>query len=216
MIIQCPKCNTPFDNYSKWGNKKFCSRSCGNSHAITDKHKTKLLATIANKSTIKNQYGEHVRRPYQEQDGLHTRIYLCTCKYSGKQWYSKTVKTVHPDLTRTKGEYSYSCRFRFGISSYPNWFTSASELITKHGWYSTPGSRKGIKNTNGISRDHVYSITDGWLNNIPPAIIRHPANCELIQHTENQSKHKKSKITIEELYQRIKQFNLIYGDPPEN
>jgi hypothetical protein len=31
MIINCPKCNVEFDNYSKWGVKKFCSRKCSNS-----------------------------------------------------------------------------------------------------------------------------------------------------------------------------------------
>ena len=29
--INCPKCNTEFDNYSKYGLKKFCSRKCANS-----------------------------------------------------------------------------------------------------------------------------------------------------------------------------------------
>lgn len=207
----CPKCLTTFDSYSKWGNKKFCSRKCGNSRAYSEDRKASLLSSIAKKSTIKNQSGEHARRIHWDIAGEYTKLFLCTCKYSGKQWYSTTAKQVHPDLARTKKEYSYSCRFQFGISSYPDWFTNASELITKHGWYSTPGSRKGIKNTNGISRDHLFSVTDGWLNNIPPAIIRHPANCELLQHTENQSKHKKSKITIDELYQRIKQFDLLYG-----
>jgi hypothetical protein len=213
MIIQCPKCKISFDNYSKWGSKKFCSRSCANSHTVSDTHRKKLLDTISKKTTIKNQSGEHARRIRWNFDGPNTKIYLCICKYSGKKWYSKTVKTVHPDLTRTKREYSYSCRFQFSISSYPDWFSNASYLITKHGWYSTPGLRKGSKNTNGISRDHLYSITDGWLNDIPPAVIRHPANCELVQHTENQSKHKKSKITINELYQRIEQFNSLYGLP---
>ena len=205
----CPKCSIEFDNNTK---RTYCSRSCANGHIVTDKHRKKLLSTVAKKTTIKNQFGEHKRHIRWDYSGPYTKIYLCTCKYSGKQWYSKTVKTVYPELTRTKSEYSYSCRFQFGISSYPNWFTNASELITKHGWYSTPGSRKGIKNTAGISRDHLFSVTDGWLNNIPPEVIRHPANCELVQHTENQSKHKKSKITIDELYQRIEQFNLLYGE----
>ena len=31
----CPKCNTEFDNYSKWGAKKYCSRSCANSREQT-------------------------------------------------------------------------------------------------------------------------------------------------------------------------------------
>lgn len=214
----CPKCHTI---HNKIGT--FCSRSCANGHIVTDKHKSKLMDTINTKLTIKNQFGEHPRKSALPKNigkirqfnyvGPYTKIYLCTCKYSGKKWYSPTVKTVHPDLGRTRKEYSYSCRFQFGISSFPDWFTDASELINKYGWYSTPGSRKGIKNTNGISRDHLYSITDGWTNNVPPELIRHPANCELVPHQQNQSKYYTSKITLDELYQRIRQFNLLYGLP---
>lgn len=209
--INCPKCNKEFDNYSKWGNKKFCSRSCANSHTITSQHLTKLKKSIQQKETIKNQFGEHKRVLKYDIVGEYTKIYLCTCKYSKKLFYAKTPKQIHPDLARTKKEYTYSCQFRFGISLYPQWFVNASDLIKKHGWYSTPGSRNGNTNTNGISRDHLYSITDGWINNISPDIIRHPANCSLITHKENQSKHKKSKITLNELYKRIEEFNKIYG-----
>ena len=31
ILKKCPKCNSIFDAYSKWGSKTFCSRSCGNS-----------------------------------------------------------------------------------------------------------------------------------------------------------------------------------------
>jgi len=34
-IKNCPKCNKEFDDYSKWGAKKFCSRSCANSKEQT-------------------------------------------------------------------------------------------------------------------------------------------------------------------------------------
>ena len=200
MLSQCPKCNNTFENDTK---RTFCSRSCANSRIVTDEHRKKTANTFAKKS----------KRIRWDFVAPYTKIYLCTCKYSGKQWYSPTVKTVYPDLARTRNEYAYSCRFNFGISKYPKWFTNASELISTYGWYSTPGSRNGIKNTNGISRDHLFSITDGWLNNIDPEIIRHPANCELVPHTVNQSKHKKSKITLDQLLSRIKDFELMYGIP---
>lgn len=211
ILSRCPKCNITFDSYSKWGNKKFCSRKCANSREFTEDRKNKLTSTIAKKDTIKNQFGYHERKIKFDIIGPYTKVYLCVCKYSGKPWYSTTAKQVHPDLARNKKEYAYSCQFYFAISSYPKWFDYASNLIKEHGWYSTPGSRKGIKNTNGVSRDHLYSITDGWLNNVPPKIIRHPANCSLIPHTENQSKYKKSKITLDELYERIRMFDAMYG-----
>lgn len=38
-MINCPRCGNEFNNYSKWGEKKFCSRSCANSREQTQKIK---------------------------------------------------------------------------------------------------------------------------------------------------------------------------------
>lgn len=51
--------------------------------------------------------------------GDYTRVYRCVCKFSGKVFYSKTVKQIHPDLCKTRNDYARSCSFKFGISSYP-------------------------------------------------------------------------------------------------
>lgn len=34
-MLNCPKCGSIFDEYSKWGPKKFCSRKCANSREQT-------------------------------------------------------------------------------------------------------------------------------------------------------------------------------------
>jgi hypothetical protein len=82
------------------------------------------------------------------------------------------------------------------------------KLINEFGWYSTPGSkRNGTLNINGVSRDHLYSITDGFKNKVSPEIIRHPSNCELLLHKNNQIKNVKSKITLEELLFNIDQWD---------
>lgn len=204
-------------------NPKFCSKSCAACYnnkrrTRTNESKQKISELMKNKPFIKNQFGSFIPKKYSLKDkesiiaGPYTKVFMCTCKYSAQKFYSTTPKQVHPDLASSKKEYTYSCQFRFGISKYPKWFSGAAQLIETYGWYSTPGSRKGITNVSGISRDHLYSITDGWKNNIPPNIIRHPANCELIPHKENQSKHKKSKISIEELMHRIKEFTQLYGE----
>jgi hypothetical protein len=217
-IIQstCPRCHSVFNSYSKWGSKKFCSRRCANSRIITNDHLAKLQNTIGKKTTIKNQFGEHPRRDNIQKKVEFiipfTKVYLCTCKISGKRWYSATVKTIHPSVQKTKYQYGYQCRFNFSISQYSDWFVGASELIKEYGWYSTPGSRKGKRNTNGISRDHLYSVSDGFKNNVDPNILAHPANCRLVSHTENQKKRAKSLITLDELMLRIQNFESMYGD----
>jgi len=50
-IISCPKCNKEFDNFSKWGLKKFCSRKCANSREQTSEikeRKSKKLSITGN------------------------------------------------------------------------------------------------------------------------------------------------------------------------
>ena len=42
----CPKCSKKFDAYSKWGEKKFCSRSCGNSRKFSKESREKTSATL--------------------------------------------------------------------------------------------------------------------------------------------------------------------------
>ena len=51
MIVNCPKCGTEFDNKSKWGTRKFCSRSCANSRERPDSVKQKIRKGV--KSHIK-------------------------------------------------------------------------------------------------------------------------------------------------------------------
>ena len=104
-------------------------------------------------------------------------------------------------------KYWLDCQFKFILSDYPEEFDFS--LIRKYGWYKA--SNRG-NNLTGISRDHRYSIFDGFKNKIDPKIISHPANCELMQHNKNSSKHNKSSITLEELLKRIKNWNKKYKE----
>jgi len=58
----------------------------------------------------------------------------------------------------------------------------------------------------------MYSIEDGFLNKVEPCLISHPANCKLILQRANSTKYKKSSITIEELKERIKNWDLKYNN----
>jgi hypothetical protein len=49
--------------------------------------------------------------------------------------------------------------------------------------------------------DHIYSVEDGFLNNVPPNIMGHVSNLRLISSKENYAKHKRSEKSIEELYE---------------
>lgn len=53
----------------------------------------------------------------------------------------------------------------------------------------------------------MLSITHGFKNNIDPQIIKHPANCQLLRHTDNSSKYIRCSISIENLLQKIKEWD---------
>jgi hypothetical protein len=97
--------------------------------------------------------------------------------------------------------YRKACKFNFSLNSYPDRFNFS--LIGQYGWYS-PSNKKN--NMGGVSRDHMLSVRDGFQQGIPPEIISHPANCQLLRHCDNISKNKKSVITYEQLLERIKSW----------
>ena len=102
------------------------------------------------------------------------------------------------DNKTEKEIYYLNCAFRFGLDDFKR--VEGFDLIQKYGMYSVPD------NLNGMARDHMISIYYGWTHNIPPEVIRHPANCRIINQRENSSKGEKCSISIEELYERIKNW----------
>jgi Mor family transcriptional regulator len=98
--------------------------------------------------------------------------------------------------------YRQLCEFKFNLNDYPDKFDFT--LIEQYGWYK---AKNRGNNLGGVSRDHMYSIKDGYINNIDPKIISHPANCNLIRHPENSKKRSNSSITLEELFKRINEWD---------
>ena len=98
------------------------------------------------------------------------------------------------------------CAFTFNVYNYPEEFELP--LIEKYGWYSA--SNHG-GNLNGVTRDHMLSVRFAYDNGIDPKLVSHPANCRLLVHKENVSKYSKCSITLEELKQRIVEWETKYG-----
>lgn len=195
--VTCKRCGNIFTKsraeISNNGND-FCNRTCA---AIYNNSKREKKP----KSTIKKVIEKFPCSP----------VYLNTCQKSGVKFYYKSWRRYHPSLVSDREDYRRLCGFQFSISQFPEWFDG--KIIKEHGWYSTPGSNKrGINNKNGVSRDHLISVSYGFLNNIPPEIIRHPANCDLKLHKDNNKKNSNCEITIDELYERIKKFEILYPD----
>jgi len=128
------------------------------------------------------------------------------CKYCEEFKVSKKHKLICDDCRMEYyGAYRPACEFKFSVNNFKEEFSFL--LIEQYGWYS-PSNRGN--NLSGISRDHSYSVKDGFSNNIDPEIISHPANCILMRHSDNSSKNSNSSITIEELEDKIKVWDNKY------
>lgn len=99
------------------------------------------------------------------------------------------------------------CKFRFRLSDYPKEFDM--ELIKKYGFYRT--HPKHDQNLDGVSRDHLLSVKDGFAYGILPIWVAHPANCRLLLHYDNRKKSGASQITPEELWALIARWEAKYG-----
>lgn len=105
-------------------------------------------------------------------------------------------------LKLDKKQYKKLCKFHFNVHDNKELYDE--HLILKYGWYSPPSNK--IPNYSGVTWDHLYPIYLGFINNIPPKIMSHAANAELIPFSENLRRYREDKktITLEELYERIK------------
>jgi hypothetical protein len=151
---------------------------------LTEEYAQSSLPTLA----VKYEYSGDIRN--FSKLFKHLGIVCNNIRDSLKN-YHKRLGTY--DNISEKETYYKACKFR--IKDYS--CIEGYHLLLKFGWYHP------IKNKSGVSRDHRYSIYDGWANKIPPEIISHPANCQLMLHKDNVLKQKSSSITIEELYERV-------------
>lgn len=211
--INCLVCGNVFKDL-KSNKRKFCSHECSakynykKSNFIFDK--TKIVncvdcneKTKVNIRTSPNKYrcSKCIMKRKENNVLKKNNIVKRICKKCNKN----TLKKKRLFCEKCVYEYYYlyrpKCEFKFSLDDYPDKFNF--DLITEFGWYSPSNKRN---NLGGISRDHIYSVNDGFKNGIDPKIISHPANCQLLVHNDNSSKKTKSNITIEQLLEKIKKW----------
>ena len=129
---------------------------------------------------------------------------FCSNKCSSIYRFRKSLLYKDP-LNR----YRKQCEFKFRLSQFPEEFNF--DLIKENGWYS---AKNHGNNLHGVSRDHMYSVKEGFNNKVDPYLISHPANCQLLIHTDNESKCNKCSITLDELKERVRLWNIKYGEYP--
>lgn len=123
----------------------------------------------------------------------------CSGKCSARANGAKRRPVYRDDITLK--DYRLLCRFDFHLKDYADRIDLSS--LYEHGMYS---AKNRGNNADGVSRDHMYSVRDGYDNKVHPSILAHPANCQLVIHRKNASKGRKSVITLDELKARIESW----------
>lgn len=208
---KCKLCTANI-NYEKFKNRNiFCNSSCAATYNNSSQHaKISRKYGPARKIIIKKCAKSITKTK------LFCKIDYKLCTKTNEYYINKDSKgrciRSSPFIKTIKEKYYSDCRFRFNVYHYPEEFDI--NLLQKNGWYTCPGKkRKNLPlNVNGVSRDHLISISYGFENNISADIIAHPANCKLILQVDNIKKHKKCDITIDELIEKIDLWNKKYNN----
>lgn len=207
--MKCENCNN--DHNGTYGSGRFCSTKCA--RGFSTKHKRENINKKVSAKLAGRKLTEEHKKKIEESNNFNRKnkiIKNCLgcgvvmkCRPSDNRkfcklscWISYTEKNKEPYLL-----YRQRANFDFDIKEYPNKFNLI--LVEQHGWYSP--SNKG-NNLNGVSKDHLLSVKEGFNLGIDPEIIKHPANCKLVLHKQNQKKREKSSISIQELMDRIKNW----------
>lgn len=206
VLLNCSRCQTEFKSDGK---KIFCGRSCAAS--FNNENRTKE-SRIRQSHLMKQKFlkGE-IKTCFKPTVKLNKICPFCAQEFEITVSHKKQIfcnikcKRNFQSQNNEYQHYKNRCKFKFSLNSFPGEFDF--KLIETFGWYS-PTNKKN--NLQGVSRDHILSISDGWKNKIPPEIISHPANCQLLLQTKNASKHKLSSISLDDLNLKIKEWDLKY------
>ena len=207
----CKNCNKIIPYKDR--RKLFCNHSCSATYSNKRREVKKYIISIDGKKGFQN-FGYKLKHKYIEIYDKNYKICpVCNKKIPYEKRKYKFCSNKCVSIQRKKvshlteyQNYKSLCKFKFNVFNYPNEFDL--NLIKKFGIYKAINNGN---NLNGISRDHKISITDGFRKGILPYYISHPANCELMVHTKNISKNKKSSINLDLLMENIKIWENKYG-----
>ncbi|CAK0751140.1 hypothetical protein CCP3SC1AL1_1830007 [Gammaproteobacteria bacterium] len=189
-------------------------------NSVTKKLNKLGYKSVYNKTKTKYDKIDWVKIQKLHDDGYSYRDLIIECKLTpiAIKWGKDNGKLLFRNqkeglkLAWKKGKYKESdktglnryrqlCEFKFNVFHFPNKFDL--KLIEEFGWYK---AKNRGDNPNGVSRDHMYSVKEGYLNNIDPYIISHPANCMLMKHNDNNKKNINCSISLEELNNKINKW----------
>lgn len=220
-IIKCLNCNKE-KNCRKNDNMKFCSQSCSaiysNKYRTEDSRKKQIKSlkkTLSLKPIIKKekilQSNPKNKTKLILVNGKKKRVYInnniSNCKICNQKMFNSFRRFCSKCRYNYYKIYRVDCNFKFVINEYLFLFSEKELLNLKLlGMYSPTNKNN---NLGGVSRDHIFSINEAYKLSINPCFISHPANCNLLVHSENSKKYINSDIILNDLYIKILESEKI-------
>ena len=182
IINFCPQCNKEATPPNK-----FCSHSCS--------------ATYGNLRKPRKPKGIKKPQAYKKKPPKPLKTRVCTdcgkVDTTKARFQSTLCSSCNDGPT-----YRFQCNFKFNLGDHPTEFDFTR--LTEVGMFNP------LTNTKGLSRDHMFSVWDGKALGVDPKILSHPANCVLMTQSDNTKKHKSSSISLDELLERIRLWDIKY------
>lgn len=145
-MINCPKCNTLFEEYNKWGLLKFCSRKCANSKVHSRETKDKISNALIGKITTRSATSV-------DKDAWRAKIRATKLK----QYLDTPFEELGCENRRRRvfEEQEYKC-IKCDID---NWLGHKISLELEHKDGNTDNNLR--ENLEGLC-PNCHSITDTW------------------------------------------------------
>jgi len=206
----------------KWKEKeylKFSSIAAKNkgigkiiSESTTDNHwrqKNPDKSKKANKK-FSTGFAEGKHKPWDDRN----RDYVSSLAASRKTWMKKYGVDNPSKCPAIQQKLSKSAinRYLGTDRTLAKKYYNSVKLVTNKNWYNNfykiNGEESNLRSRD-LHLDHIYSIAEGFKNNIPTYIIGHWTNLRLIPKIENSSKGAKCHKMQEQLFEDF--FNEIQG-----
>lgn len=152
-MINCPKCNTPFEEKGKWGIRKFCSSKCSHSRNFSDEIKDKISLSLSGRTTTRSQEPENLKAWREKLRATKQKKYENTA-FEDLGFDNKRRRVFE--------EQEHKC-INCGISE---WFGHKISLELEH----KDGNRENNSRDNLEGRcPNCHSITPTWRGRNKPA-----------------------------------------------
>jgi hypothetical protein len=118
-----------------------------------------------------------------------------------------SLKELHTDANwrRQKGHNISKAKSTIPIEQRPLWeaYENIVDRITRDSWiyHNDKINPLGLPRGTEYELDHKYSKHQGFLNDVPPELIGHYSNLQMISRHSNRTKYNKCSIILEELLQ---------------